>query len=306
MPFVIQFDARTVAPNVVPDPVPSGIYTVAIVSSDEKAAKNTPGATYYEFVQQILDGEFKGRKLTDRLNCKNPNQQAVDIAYGTLSAICYVTNVFPLNNSAELHGKPFKINVVKVPRNDDPTRMTNEIRGYLNLDGSEPGKAAAAAATTTVAPNFSTGQPVQPPQMQPNGAGGTPQWGAAPQQPVQQAPVQQFQPAPQQQPPAQQPVQQFQPPQSPPQQPVQQFQPAPQQQAPVQSAPQQVAPQQTAPQIFRAPDGSFVNAQGQPVDGYGNPLPGAQAIPPQYQQPQVQQPQPPAQQPTQATPSWAT
>lgn len=149
MSIQMSFNAQMVAPNVAPEPVPSGIYPVAITSTEEKPAKSTPGATYYEFEMQILDGEYKGRKLYDRLNCKNPNQQAVDIAYGTLSAICHVTGVMQVGQSSqELHGRPFKVNVVKVPRSDDPNRETNEIRGYLDSNGNPPGKSGAGAAAT--------------------------------------------------------------------------------------------------------------------------------------------------------------
>lgn len=146
MGFSLSFNAATVAPNVTPEPVPSGIYDVVITSTEEKPAKSTPGATFYEFEMQIQTGEYKGRKLFERLNCKNPSQQAVDIAYGTLSAICHVTGVMQVGQSSqELHGKPFKVNVVKTPRNDDPTKETNEIRGYLDTAGNPPGKAAGGA-----------------------------------------------------------------------------------------------------------------------------------------------------------------
>lgn len=287
MGFVLQFDARGVVPAAVPEPVPSAIYTAALIASEEKPAKTTPGATYYEMISQILDGEFKGRKITDRLNCKNPNQQAVDIAYATLSAICHVTGVLVPQNSAELHGKPYKINVAKVPRNDDPTRMTNEIRGYLHMDGSEPGKqgqANGAAAAAPVNPAFSTAA-------------------AAP------APVAAFQPAP---------AQQFQP------APTQQFQPAPAQQpapapvaapapvvaaAPVQPVAQTPVFTPVAEGIWASSLGGYVNAQGQAVNYNPQPAPVAAApIPQQFQPAATQQFAPAvaaAPGPAPATPSWA-
>lgn len=134
--FNMSFNAQTVAPNTAPEAVPTGIYTVAIVKSEEVPVNGKPGCSFYALTMQILDGEHKGKNVIERLNCKNDNQQAVDIAYGTLSAICHVTGVLQIGQSSqELHGKPFKVNVVKVPRRDDPTKESNEIRGYLDRIG---------------------------------------------------------------------------------------------------------------------------------------------------------------------------
>lgn len=165
----MSFNANTVAPNTAPEPVPSGVYAVVIKESAEKPAKSTPGATFLELKMEIMEGDQKGKFIFDRLNTKNPNQQAVDIAYGTLSAICHVSGVMTFNNTAELHGKPFKVNVIKAPRADDATKDGNEIRGYLDMGGNPPGKQGAGAATgaadnaqafgatTTAAPSTVTG-----------------------------------------------------------------------------------------------------------------------------------------------------
>lgn len=155
MGFNISFNANTVAPNVAPEPVPTGTYDVAIVASEEKPVKNGNGATYYELTMQVIaPAEFKGRKIFERLNCKNPSDQAREIAFATLSSICHVTGVMQLQqSSAELHGKPFKVKVVKGPRNDDPTKEGNEIRGYLDAMGNEPGAKGGSAGNGQVDPN---------------------------------------------------------------------------------------------------------------------------------------------------------
>ena len=147
MSFAIRFDATKVKPNTGAFTVlESGEYIVQIVGSDEKPAKNTPGATYYEMVMQVLDGPMKGERVIERLNCKNPNEQAVSIAYGTLSAMCYVTGGLQINTSAELHGIPFRIEVKKVPRNDKEGAFNNEIRRYMDINGNAPAEQAQQAA----------------------------------------------------------------------------------------------------------------------------------------------------------------
>ena len=143
--FQINFDATKVKPSTGAFTVlEAGEYIVHIVSSDEKPAKSTPGATFVEVVMQVLDGPNKGDRLIDRLNLKNPNQQAVDIAYGTLSAMCYVTGQIQIQNTMQLHGKPFKVDVKKIPRNDKPEQMTNEIARYMDINGNAPGAGADA------------------------------------------------------------------------------------------------------------------------------------------------------------------
>lgn len=229
----INFNAAQVKPNLALEAIPSGQYPVIITASEEKPTQKGDGS-YIQFEMTIqpgpgVDPAVVGRKVFDRLNIRNPNAQAVDIAYSTLSAICYVTGVMQIQNTQQLHGRPFIAVVIKKARNDQPELMTNEVRGYKDINGNDPG--------------FS-GQTAQPSAQ--------PQWAGQQQQPAQQAPQQQVQPvqqtqpqwaqsaaAPQQTQPAWmngQAPQQVQPQQQAPQQAPQQMQPA-QQQAPQQQTP---------------------------------------------------------------------
>lgn len=141
MAFNVTFNAAEVAPNVALEPVPAGQYPVMIISTDEKLVKNGEGQSYYEIVMQIVGGDFAGRKIVDRLNVKNKNPDTSRIAQSQFSSICHVTGVMYIKqSSAELHGKPFRVAVVVIPRDDDPSRMQNQIRGYYDTMGYEPGK----------------------------------------------------------------------------------------------------------------------------------------------------------------------
>ncbi len=181
----LNFNAVGVKPNVALEAIPSGQYPVMITKSEEKPTKKGDGR-YIELEMTVQSGEFQGRKLYDRLNIHNPNPQAVDIAYATLSAICHVTGRLQMQDTGQLHGIPFIAVAVKIPRDDRPQQMTNEVKGYKDINGNDPGFAGTVANTAA-----------QPPQQAPN-------WAQPPQQPVQQAPVQQVQQ------PVQQPVQQTQ------------------------------------------------------------------------------------------------
>lgn len=180
MAFLIQFNAKTVEPNVAPEPVPTGTYPVVIVESGEKAVSGDNSKAYWEIVMEVISGEQKGRKIYERLNHKNSNPKTVEIAMSTLSSICYVTGVIVIQQSSqELHGKPFQVKVVKVPRDDDPTRFTNNVRGYLDALGYEPGKRPDDAANATAGSSWGGAPTTQQPQAEQPAQQAQPQnWGA--------------------------------------------------------------------------------------------------------------------------------
>lgn len=153
----MNFDARGVKPNAKPDPVPAGQYRVMITSSEVKPTKDTTGKLL-ELELVILDGEYKGRKLWDRLNIQNANAQAQSIAQGQLSAICHSVGVLQLKNSSQLHNLPLlaKVVVDQSPGYDPK----NEIKRYESvgtvstetLPGATSAPAPAAAAPSANAP----------------------------------------------------------------------------------------------------------------------------------------------------------
>lgn len=134
----LNFNAAGVKPNAALEPVPSGQYPVMITKSEQKPTKNGRGQ-YIELEMTIQGGEFGGRKLFDRLNIINDNQTAVDIAYGTLSAICHVTNRLQIQNTEQLHGVPFVAVAIKKEREDQPGSFSNEVKGYKDINGNDPG-----------------------------------------------------------------------------------------------------------------------------------------------------------------------
>lgn len=129
------FDASKVEPNEGFTPLPAGDYQAVIIDSRMKPTKAGNGQ-YLELKLQILNGKFQNRQLFDRLNLVNQNAQAVQIAKGTLSAICRAVNVLTPNDSSELHNKPLTISV-KI-RNDDKGNPQNEISGYKPRQTSAP------------------------------------------------------------------------------------------------------------------------------------------------------------------------
>ncbi len=138
-----QADANNVSGDYTP--VPAGDYIVQIESSDiEDGSK--PGSRYVQLEMVILDGPEAGRKLIDRLNLWNNNQQAVDIAQRSMNALCVAVGKLAVSDTNELHGIPIiatvKVDPAKPYMKDGvehPGSPQNSIRTY------KPKSAGAAA-----------------------------------------------------------------------------------------------------------------------------------------------------------------
>lgn len=224
----INFNPATVEPAKPLEPIPSGKYAAMMTDSDCKPNSKGTGLRM-PVTFQILDGEFKGRKVFDGLNIQHENPVAQQIGQEQLSAICHaVGHLGQLEDTSQLHGKPLLLTVGFVGEQTDAAtgktyKAKNEINGYEPLAGAAPAGGAPASAAPAWAQQ-------QAPPQQPAAA------------PVAQQPAPVAQPAPQQQPAQQQPAQPApaQPWEQPaPAQPAQQAAPAPAQQPA--SAPQQPA-----------------------------------------------------------------
>lgn len=136
----LNFDAEKVEPLGSFEPIPVGDYTVVISETEMKDAKTGKGQ-YLQLVYTVLDGDYKGRKIFDRLNLINENVTASEIAQRALSSICRAVNVMHPKDSEELHDKPFVVKVGIRPAKDD-YNASNSVKGYSALDSVGPVAAA--------------------------------------------------------------------------------------------------------------------------------------------------------------------
>jgi Protein of unknown function (DUF669) len=129
------FDASNVDPTMPFEVLPPGRYLVQIVASEMRPTKD--GAGQYLWLElDVLEGEYQGRKLFDRLNLVNPNPTAVEIAQRTLSAICHATGKMQVQDSDELHLIPMMVDVkVQPPKNGYDA--SNKLR-YLPPEETSP------------------------------------------------------------------------------------------------------------------------------------------------------------------------
>ena len=130
---LLNFNAETVEPNAPFEPIPAGVYVAQITDSEIKESK--AGHEYLALTFEVLDGEFKGRKLWDNLNLSNPNETTKQIAERTLSSIVRSAFGHPaaIRDSSELHNKPLKVRVVI--QKDEQYGDKNQIKGYEAVGG---------------------------------------------------------------------------------------------------------------------------------------------------------------------------
>ena len=151
--FAQTFDAANVDPNAGFELYPAGKYLVQIIASEMRPTKDGRGQYLY-LELDILDGQFAGRKLFDRLNLVNDNQDTVDIAKRALSSICRATGQMQVKDSEQLHLIPLIADVrVRPPKGQ--YGESNSIR-YL------PRNAAAQATNAVPAAPAASGVPTAP------------------------------------------------------------------------------------------------------------------------------------------------
>ena len=157
----LNFNAATVDPQQSFEPIPDGWYVVNITASEMKPTKDGSGA-YLEMTLKVLEPPCAGRTLFYRLNLKNANPVAQEIAYKQLSAICHATGVIQVQDSQQLHGLPFKVKVVIKKDDSGKYDPSNEIKAVKSVheDGAPavqppvgfvpPAQPAAAPAAAAV------------------------------------------------------------------------------------------------------------------------------------------------------------
>lgn len=176
------FDATQVDPTQGSGSLPVGKHPVIISNSEITGTKDgANGMVVLELT--IIDGPQKGTTGAYRLNLYHSNQTAAQIAQKQLSALCHVTQTFQLQDTAQLHNKPFVIEVGLQKGPEAAEKGYTEVKKVFDMAGNEPGKAPAAAQNQ---------QPVQQPAAQQAAPQGQAAWGqpapAAAQQPAAQQP----------------------------------------------------------------------------------------------------------------------
>lgn len=122
------FDANQVEPHAALEPLPAGVY-VACVSASEMRPTAQGDGSYLNLELTIVEGQYKGRKVWDRLCLNHPKPEAVRFARARLSSLCRAVQVLQPRDSTQLHNLPLTLKLGLKKRNDTH-EMANEVRGY--------------------------------------------------------------------------------------------------------------------------------------------------------------------------------
>ena len=87
-------------------PLPAGEYEMVIVRSETRPTRAGNGH-FLELEMQVISGPASGRRHWERMNLDNVNAQAVKIAQEQLARLCVALGLDEVNDSEELHDKPF-------------------------------------------------------------------------------------------------------------------------------------------------------------------------------------------------------
>ena len=146
------FNALEIEPATSYEPLPADWYKCVITDTEEKPTKAMTGS-YLQLSIEVIEGQYAGRKVFDRLNLKNPNATAVEIAQRSLSSICRSIDVNNPKDSIELRDKPLMVKLAVKPA-DGQYGASNDIKEYAAANGAtaSPAPAAAAASGGTATP----------------------------------------------------------------------------------------------------------------------------------------------------------
>ena len=154
-----NFNAEEVEPSSSFDPIPAGWYTAIISNSEMKATRDGYGE-YLSLTLQIIEGQYENRLVFARLNLKNANDKAVDIARKDLAAICRAVGVMSPQASEELHDIPLMIKV-KVRAASGDYEASNDIGGYKAVEGVDLTPSPKTAPKAQTPPPAPTKKPWQ-------------------------------------------------------------------------------------------------------------------------------------------------
>lgn len=169
------FDATGVPPATPFEPAPNGEYRVMIVDTEVATTKDKKGKRL-KLTLEILDGEYKNKKLFPGINILNPSAKAQEIGQQQLSAVCHAVGVIKMTHSSQLHNKQMLVRVVvkaggakkdeagNIMRDAAGNVITyepqNEVKAYKKLPAAgaqppSPSTPAAAAPVPAAAPQAS-------------------------------------------------------------------------------------------------------------------------------------------------------
>lgn len=151
---VLNFDASNVQVEQERtfEAIPAGWYNVTVTNTERKPSSQKPQNSYLEVTYTIMDGQYAGRKLFNRINLWNDDPTAMEIAYkgaNGIASLQQAVGVFQCQTTTQLHGIPMKLKIKVRPagpgKDGKQYDASNEVvkHAAINADVGDDGGAAA-------------------------------------------------------------------------------------------------------------------------------------------------------------------
>jgi hypothetical protein len=134
--------------------LPNGTYKIEIEASEVKPTSNGNG-TILKVTNVVIEPEkYVGRKLFNNYNLENSSAQAQEIGQKQFAALCRAIGVSEVDDSEELHFRPYTVRVALGKPSKDgqyPTRAEIK-RYYFEDEGNVPPAAVDEVRPTPAKP----------------------------------------------------------------------------------------------------------------------------------------------------------
>lgn len=123
------------------EPLPAGDINLKVVDSDVKLTKKAEEANdpklgqYIQFDMEVMDGDYKGRKYTARMNIVNSNPTAEELGQKELATFCRAIGLPALKDTTEAHGKYLIAEMKQTGKETDQYGIQNSVKTYKKYVG---------------------------------------------------------------------------------------------------------------------------------------------------------------------------
>ena len=139
----LGFETTQYKPSEGYTPLPAGEYPVR-VSNTEKLENKKGNGHQLKVTFDVLDGDFKGRKIFNSFNLWHDSEKTRDIAREQFSGLIKAIGINPPRNHEEV--RDGKVIIRLVVESDPQYGDSNNVKGYKPLEGVAPAAAAEKPA----------------------------------------------------------------------------------------------------------------------------------------------------------------
>jgi len=131
------------------DPVPQGQYRVMITQSEQKNNSKGTG-TILEIFHEIIEGEYKGKRIRNVINLDNPNLTSVEIGRKQLADLCRKISVTRPQGPQDLLNKVVIVDtdVESYKDSNGNEKFSNRVKSYIESSGTVTPPPATNNAST--------------------------------------------------------------------------------------------------------------------------------------------------------------